>query len=106
MDGVVADLQGIEAQPLALADLKLIEIISGAIGQRPPLVQLFAVARGDNPAVADQHRRRVDHRALQQFAQFAKLAHFLAQFLHRLTVNVSQLLAQQRQLLQGMTHTG
>ena len=106
VDGVVADLQGIEAQPLALADLQLIEIISGAIGQRPPLVQLFAVARGDNPAVADQHRRRVDHRALQQFAQFAKLAHFLAQFLHRLTVNVGQLLAQQRQLLQGMTHAG
>ena len=106
VDGVVADFQGIEAQPLALADLQLIEIIGGAIGQRPPLVQLFAIARGDDPAVADQHRRGVDHRALQQFAQFGELAHFLAQFLHRLTVNVGQELTQQRQLLQGMTHAG
>ena len=63
------------------------------------------VAGSNDAAVAYQHRRGFNNGALKQFAQFAELAHFLTQRLHRCAVDVSQLRAQLRQLLEGVAHT-
>ena len=104
--GIVTDLQRVQPQAFAFANFQLIEIVGGAIRQRAPFIELLMVARGNNAAVAHQHRRRVDNCAFEQFAQFAELAHFIAQPLDRRAADVSQHLAQDRQLLERMTHAG
>lgn len=68
VNGVVADLQRIQPQTLALANFQLVEVIGRAIGQTTPLIQLRVVAGGDNAAVANQHRRRIDNRPFKQVA--------------------------------------
>ncbi len=64
------------------------------------------VTGGNNAAVAHQYRRCVDNCAFEQFTQFAELAHFIAQLLDRRAADVGQHFAQDRQLLERMTHTG
>ena len=104
--GVVADFQGVEPQTFTLADFQLIQIIRRAIGQRTPFVQLFVITRSNNPAIPHQNRRRINDGAFQQFAKLGKFAHGFAQLLHWRAVDLSQLSAQFRQLLESVTHTG
>ena len=105
VDGVVAHLQRIQPQTLALANFQSVEVIGSAIGQAAPLIEFRVIAGGDNPAVANQYRRRIDNRPLQQFAQFAKFPHLFPEPLHRRAVDVGQHGAQRRQLLESVTHT-
>ena len=101
---VIPHFQGVEPKTLALADFQLIEVIRRTVGQRAPFVQLFVVAWGNHAAITHQNRRRIDNGALQQFAKLGKFAHGFAEFLYRRAVNVTQLRAQFRQLLECMTH--
>ncbi|MNY53972.1 hypothetical protein D3C86_1897820 [compost metagenome] len=82
MNTIETDLQRIQPQFFALADLETVEIVAGTIGQGPPFVQLTVVAGGDNATVANQHRRGFHHGALQQVLQFIKLTHLGQQVLH------------------------
>ena len=101
---VIPHFQGVEPKTFALADFQLVEVVRRTVGQRAPFVQLFVVAWGNYAAITHQNRRRIDNGTLQQFAKLGKLAHGFAEFLHRRAVNVTQLRAQFRQLLEGMTH--
>ncbi|MNE23823.1 hypothetical protein D3C80_1170940 [compost metagenome] len=73
MHAIEADLQRIQPQLFALADLKTVEVVGGTIGQCTPFIQLAIVAGSDNAAVAYQHRWGFDHCAFQQVLQFIKL---------------------------------
>ena len=106
VDGVIAHLQRVQTGTFTLANFQAVKVVGRAIGQRAPLVQLGVIAGGNNPAVADQHRRRINDRPFQQLAQFAKFTHFFTQHLHRRAVDASQLSAQLWQLLKSMAHTG
>ena len=65
VNGVVANLQRIQPQAFTFANFQSIKIIGSAIGQAAPLIQFCIIAGGDNAAVANQHRRRVDNRSFQ-----------------------------------------
>ena len=82
MNTIETDLQRIQPQFFALADLETVEIVAGTIGQGSPFVQFTVVAGSDNATVANQHRRGFHHGAFQQVLQFIKLTHLGQQVLH------------------------
>ncbi len=63
---VVLDPQRGKAGALTLAGFNVHQHRAGVLADRTQLVQLFAVARRDHTAVADQHGRVLDHRPFQQ----------------------------------------
>ena len=96
VDGIVAYLQRVQPQALALANFQSVEVIGRAIGQPAPLIEFRVIAGGDNAAVANQYRRRIDNRPFQQFAQLAKFPHLFPEPLYWRTVDVPQHRAQCR----------
>ncbi len=66
MHPVVLDPQRGKAGALTLAGFNVHQHRAGVLADRTQLVQLFAVARRDHTAVADQHGRVLDHRPFQQ----------------------------------------
>ena len=72
----------------------------GVGGQPAQLVELGVVAGGEHPAVADEHRRRFHHRAVQQRRRFRKLAVRVGELLDAWTVGAGARLSQSRHGMQ------
>ena len=51
MHRVKSDFQRVQAGTFTLADFQTLQIIGRAVSQRPPLIQLFVIARCDNTTV-------------------------------------------------------
>ncbi len=71
---VVADLECGDPGALALACLEVHEELVGVLRQRAQLVELGVVAGREHAAVADHHRRVLDHRPAEQAERVRVLA--------------------------------
>ena len=103
---VVTHLEGVDAGQQLLPLLDAGEAGGGAVGQIPQLVQLLIEAVTDDAAIADQHRRHLHHRALQQVEQLGEGAGALGQLLHRFVLVVRQQALQLGQLGEGLPQAG
>ena len=103
MHPVVADPQVGRSGAFPLAGLERFEERIGVGGQAAQLVELGVVARGEHSAVADQHRRGVHHRAVEQGGDVRKFAVLTGQLPNAGTVGAGERFAQSRHRMQRAT---
>ena len=96
MHTVVPDTEVRGAGAFALARFERFEEGVRVGGQAAQLVELRVVAGGEHPAVADEHRRGFDHRAVEQRRHFRKLAVRADELPDARTVGAGERLAQSR----------
>ena len=97
---VVPDAEVRGAGAFALARLERFEEGVRVGGQAAQLVELGVVAGGEHPAVAHEHRRGIDHRAVEQRRHFRKLAVLADELPDARTVGAGDRLAQSRHRVQ------
>ncbi len=103
---VVADFEGADSGALPFALFQIHQKLVGVGAQAPELVQLRVIAIGDHAAVANQHRRGLDHGLFQQRAQRGKLRRALEDVAHQRRIQLAQKAADVRQHLQRGAQLG